>query len=128
MFLTEAHNLSKPMTYLSLGLRLLLALCYLMLAWKSLSGDAKMVADYARWGYPDWFRMAVAVAQIVGAGLLCWAPLSCYGAILLGGLMVGAIATHVRHDPPAAAISAVVILVLCLSVAWLMRPPFIKGG
>lgn len=51
---------------------------------------------FAGWGYPDWFRRAVGIAEIV-AGLVILVPrIASYGAALIFMIMVGAIATHFR--------------------------------
>ena len=51
---------------------------------------------FASWGYPDWFRRAVGVAELI-AGLVILVPrLASYGALLIFAIMVGAIGTHFR--------------------------------
>jgi uncharacterized membrane protein YphA (DoxX/SURF4 family) len=51
---------------------------------------------FAGWGYSEWFRRAVGVAEII-AGLAILVPrVAAYGALLIFAIMAGAIATHFR--------------------------------
>lgn len=96
------------------GLRVLLAAYFCWLAYKGLSGDVAMAADFTRWGYPDWFRLAVAAAQLVGATALLVPNFRLAGVALLGVVLLGAIGTHVLHDPPLTALSPLVVMFLVL--------------
>lgn len=109
-----------------LVLRLLLALAFLAMAGKNLAGDEAMAADFQRWGYADGFRVAVALAQVLGALLLVSAATAPFGAALLVVILGGAIWTHLRHDPPASALSAVAFLVPVLAILVLYRPPALR--
>jgi uncharacterized membrane protein YphA (DoxX/SURF4 family) len=51
---------------------------------------------FISWGYPDWFRRTVGVAEVI-AGLMILVPrLASYGALLIFAIMAGAIGTHFR--------------------------------
>lgn len=114
--------LSQPST-LTLVLRLLLAAFFLFMAGKNLAGDETMAADFARWGYPDAFRVFTAVLQILGA-LLLLVPITVFaGSLLLFVVLLGAVGTHVLHDPPATLVSPVVALLVLLPVLLAHRPP-----
>jgi putative oxidoreductase len=110
----------------ALALRLLLAMFFVVLAVKNLSGDERMADDFRRWGYPDAFRVAVAVAQFAGAAALLVPPLVFPGAAALVVVLLGAAATHLRHDPPLQAVPAIACLVLLLPVLWVARPPQLR--
>ncbi len=103
-------------------LRVLVAAFFVMMALKNLSGDATMVADFRRWGYSDGFRQLTAWMQIMGAVLLLLPSASFVGGVFLGGVLLGAIVTHAVHDPPMAALSPLVFLVL-VSVSVVSRRP-----
>jgi hypothetical protein len=77
-------------------LRVLVAAFFVFLAGRNLSGDAQMAADFQRWGYADWFRTATALVQMLGALALLVPATRPLGALLLLGVLFGAIATHVR--------------------------------
>jgi putative oxidoreductase len=105
-----------------LALRLLLAAFFVFLAVKNLGGDVRMAEDFRRWGYSSEFRVLVAIAQLVGAAALLLPAFTFLGAALLGGLLIGAIVTHLRFDPPGHALAAVVSLILLLPLLWSYWP------
>ena len=108
------------------AVRLLLAAFFVFLACKNLSGDERMAADFRRWGYADGFRVAVALAQIVGAAALLVPALLWPGALLLAGILMGAVVTHARFDPLAQLVAPVVCLALLVPVLWSARPGFLR--
>lgn len=121
--LTESSVVAAPraLGFAVLGLRVLLALFFLFVAAKNLSGDAQMATDFQRFGFPDWFRVVVAVLQIVGAVLLFVPGTTWIGCGVLAFVLVGAIVSHVRHDPLSSALSPLVFLVLVGVVALASR-------
>jgi uncharacterized membrane protein YphA (DoxX/SURF4 family) len=60
------------------------------------TGDPTMVANFARWGYPADFYLLVAAFEITGVVLLLVPRTVGLGALLVVGLMLGAVATHLR--------------------------------
>ncbi len=107
-------------------LRFLVAAFFVFMAGKNLGGDTQIASDFARWGYPGWFRVLTAVFQILGALLLVLPATTFYGAGLLAGILVGAIWTHLRFDPPAAALSPAVFLAPVLAFLVTYRPPLLR--
>ena len=55
------------------------------------------IRDFARWGYPDWFRMVVGVAELLAFVLLLVPRFAAYGAGIFAVVMLGAIFTHATH-------------------------------
>ena len=123
---TPAEGASRGWMLAATVLRVAVAAFFVMMAVKNLAGDEAMAADFRRWGYPDAFRQAVAGLQIVGAVLLLIPPVAFLGAVLLAGVLVGAVVTHAVHDPPAALASPLVFLVLVASSTWTLRPPLLR--
>jgi hypothetical protein len=122
LFASSLVDFSRPWSLVSLLLRIPLAAFFLWLAYKNLGGDAKVVADFHRWGYSPPFLMAVGVAQGIG-GLSLLLPQTCFaGAMLLCGVLLGAIYTHVRFDPLVTALTPAAFLVAVAAVAALHRP------
>jgi len=109
-----------------LALRVLLALFFVIMAARNLAGDERMASDFQRWGYPGWFRVAVALLQVAGGVLLLSSSTAPFGAALLTAVLVGAVYTHLRHDPPATALSAVAFLVPVVAILVLYRPPALR--
>lgn len=122
--LLSSTTLSSSRTLLVL--RVLLAAFFVYLAVKNLAGDPRMAEDFRRWSYGDGFRVAVAVAQLAGAVALLVPPLAFAGALGLAVLLLGAVVTHLRHDPPAAAVPALACLLLLLPIVWAARPPLLR--
>ena len=118
---------TRPLQAL-LVLRILMALFFLFLAGKNLSGDVTMATDFQRWGYSDGFRMLTAVLQILGAVLLLWPQTIFLGAVCLTLILVGATLTHFRYDPPAAMITPLAFLLPMLIFAWVHRPVGLFGS
>lgn len=117
---------SRGVAVALLVLRLLLALFFAFMAGRNLSGDAALAADFARWGYADWFRQLTAWLQLAGAAALLFPPLVFAGALLLSGVLVGAIVTHLLHDPPATALSPLLFLALLLPLLVGSRPALLR--
>ena len=67
---------------------------------------------FARWGYPAWAPTVVALAELAGAAMLLVPHVARRAAAGLGIVMVGAIATHLRHGEWLAALVPLVLVVL----------------
>jgi hypothetical protein len=119
-------ELPRAAVMAGLVVRIALAGFFLLLAWKNLSGDAQMVADWQRWGYPDAFRRATAIAQVVGALLLIPTATCFAGGVLLAGILLGALATHLWHDPLLASVSPLLFLVLVAGSTVWFRPDLLR--
>jgi putative oxidoreductase len=55
------------------------------------------IAAFARWGYPDSFRLLIGVLEVAGGLLLAFPRTASYAAALIGCIMVGAAGTLVLH-------------------------------
>jgi hypothetical protein len=81
-----------------------LGLVFLGAGLQKLAGSDTMVDDFARYRYPQWFRVATGAVEVAGAaGMLAGlsrSALAPVGGVLLGATMVGAIATHARLGDP----------------------------
>ena len=79
-------------------------LCYILALIFFASGGAKLlslpfeVEAFARWGYSIEFMYFTGVIELVGAVGLLLPRLSSFTSLCLGGLMLGAIATHLAHN------------------------------
>ena len=63
-----------------------------------LAGNVFWVRDFHRWGYADWFRIVVGLAELASAALLLIPRMASYGAALFAVVMLGAIYTHLTHN------------------------------
>jgi putative oxidoreductase len=90
---------------------------FLMLGFLKLSGDPRMVALFEAIGLGQWFRYVTGSLEVLGAVLLLVPRLSGLGALLLMGVMLGAVPTHlfvVGGSP----LSAIILLIVTGVVAW----------
>ena len=67
---------------------------FLMVGFFKLSGDPRMVGLFDAIGLGQWFRYVTGSLEVLGAILLLIPRLSGLGALLLVGVMLGAVPTH----------------------------------
>ena len=90
---------------------------FLMVGFFKLSGDPRMVALFDAIGLGQWFRYVTGSLEVLGAVLLLIPRLSGLGALLLVGVMLGAVPTHlfvVGGNP----LPAMILLIVTGVVAW----------
>ena len=76
-------------------LKLLISLIFVGAAVQKLTG--KVAANWEHWGYSRRFMYATGVAELVALALF-WSPaLALVGAVGLGLVLVGALATLIKH-------------------------------
>lgn len=101
----------------SLGVSIVLTWIFILHGWRKVSSDPETQSKFLEWGYQPDFAMQVGIAEIIGALLLLFPPTSSIGALLLAGLMGGAIYTHISTgigSPVFPAILLVCTLILCV--------------
>jgi putative oxidoreductase len=90
---------------------------FLMVGFFKLTGDPQMVGLFDAIGLGQWFRYVTGSLEVLGAVLLLIPRLSGLGALLLMGVMLGAVPTHlfvVGGSP----LSAIILLIVTGVVAW----------
>ena len=90
---------------------------FLMVGFFKLSGDPRMVALFDAIGLGQWFRYVTGSLEVLGALLLLIPRLSGLGALLLMGVMLGAVPTHlfvVGGSP----LPAIILLIVTGVTAW----------
>src|SRR4029453_10031465 len=107
------------MSTLILALKIVVTLVFVAAAVLKFSG--KNAPDWERWGYSRRSMYATGVAEIAGVVLLWWPGLQFVGALLMALVLLGALATLVRHHESASHIAlpaltlAAVLAILVLS-------------
>jgi putative oxidoreductase len=109
--------------------QLLLGLVFLGAGGQKLKGTDTMVDQFARFRYPQWFRVVTGAVEVAGAvgmlaGLRRPALVPVAGA-LLAATMVGAVASHVRAGDPASAMARPAVL---LATAAAVARPARRSG
>lgn len=108
------------MTYLSIGLRILLTFAFVGAGGAKIAGVDMLVATFDQIGFGPWFRYVTGAVEVVGAALL-WLPgRQVIGAALLGGTMVGAVLTHLFILGPSA-VPAIFLGLVCAAVLYIYR-------
>jgi uncharacterized membrane protein YphA (DoxX/SURF4 family) len=90
---------------------------FLMVGFFKLSGDPQLVGLFAAIGLGQWLRYLTGTLEVAGAVLLLIPRTSGLGALLLAGVMTGAVTTHlfiVGGSP----LPAIVLLIVTGVIAW----------
>ena len=98
---------------------------FLMVGFLKLSGDPQMVALFQAIGLGQWFRYVTGSLEVLGAVLLLIPRLSGLGALLLVGVTLGAVTTHlfvIGGNP----LPAIILLIVTGIIAWGRRERTIK--
>ena len=125
MTVTKARIVKEVILWI---ITLLLALVCLRSGLLKLAGNVSWVRDFHRWGYPDWFRLVVGIAELASMALLLVPRFASYGASLFALVMLGAIFTHYTNNETGRLPFNLVLLALSLLIAFARRPSFLKPG
>jgi putative oxidoreductase len=90
---------------------------FLMVGFLKLSGDPQMVGLFDAIGLGQWFRYLTGTLEVAGALLLLIPRLSGLGALMLFGVMIGAVVTHV-FIVGGSPLMAIILLIVTGVVAW----------
>jgi uncharacterized membrane protein YphA (DoxX/SURF4 family) len=93
---------------------------FLMAGFSKLSGNPQMVGLFEAIGLGQWFRYLTGALEVAGAFLLLIPRTSGLGALMLAGVMVGAVLTHV-FIVGGSPLMAIVLLVVTGLIAWARR-------
>ncbi|MEM5438597.1 DoxX family protein [Paraburkholderia diazotrophica] len=66
----------------------------------NLAGRGAVKRDFARWGYPAWFRLLCGTLELFSAALLPGQQTRVVGLTLAGTIMIGVLFTLVRNREP----------------------------
>ena len=108
------------MTYISVGLRILLSIAFLGAGGAKLAGVDMMVMTFDQIGWGQGFRYLTGAIEVIGVALLWLSRRQVFGAGVLGGTMVGAVLTHWLILGPSA-VPAIILGLLCALVLYIHR-------
>jgi putative oxidoreductase len=100
--------------------RALLALAFVAAGSAKLYGVPTLVEEFRHIGLGQWFRNVTGGLEIIGAMLLLLPRKAALGALLLIGIMIGAVITHL-FVIGGSAVPAIVLLALNAIVAYAER-------
>ena len=97
-------------------LKLLISLIFVSAAVQKFTG--KVAPNWDRWGYSRQFMYATGIAELVALALFWWPGLELIGAGGLGLVLLGALATLIRHreGPFHMALSALTLILVVVHV------------
>ena len=90
---------------------------FLMVGFLKLSGNAQLVGLFEAIGLGQWFRYLTGTLEVAGAFLLLIPRTSGLGALMLAGVMTGAVVTHV-FIVGGSPLMAIILLVVTGLIAW----------
>src|SRR5216683_6141976 len=90
---------------------------FLMVGFLKLSGNAQLVGLFEAIGLGQWFRYLTGTLEVAGAILLLLPRTSGLGALMLAGIMICAVVTHV-FIVGGSPLGAIILLVVTGVVAW----------
>lgn len=117
---TLASGASKGLNIVLWVLQIALALMFLMAGSSKLTGNPMMVGMFEKIGFGQWFRYLTGALEVLGAVLLLIPRTSGLGALLMVGVMVGAVFTHlfiIGGSP----VVPLVLLIVAAIIAWFRR-------
>lgn len=92
-----------------------LALAFAGAGIANLVGAGSIRDDFRRWGYPSWFHRLTGGLELLGAVMLMVPALRTYALVVLGTVMIGALATLARHREGAAHLVPALVLTLLIA-------------
>ena len=112
-----AKTTGKAMNIILWVLQIGAAGMFLMAGFAKLAGAEPAVAMFNTIGLGQWFRYLTGALEVISAVMLLIPRLSGVGALLLIGVMIGAVITHlfvIGGNP----VGAIVLLVVSVIIAW----------
>src|SRR5262245_14250556 len=114
---TRSGSTGKIMNVVLWILQIAAAGMFLMAGFSKLVGNEQMVGMFEAIGVGQWFRYLTGALEVAGAILLLIPTTSGLGALILAGVMAGAVMTHlfiIGGSP----FMAIILLVVTGVVAW----------
>src|SRR5271169_383088 len=92
--ISKGNESSKALNVVLWLVQIGAAAMFLMAGGSKLGGDGQMVGLFEQIGIGQWFRYLTGALEVIGAGLLFVPTLAGIGGLLLTGVMLGAVTTH----------------------------------
>lgn len=115
-----SHKTGKVFNIVLWVLQIGAAAMFLMAGFSKLSGAQPMVGLFNAIGIGQWFRYLTGALEVAGALALLIPRLSGAGALLLVGVMSGAVLTHL-FKIGGSPVMAIVLLIVSAIIAWARR-------
>ena len=115
------------MSTLSTILAAILGVVFVAVGIPKITGQEKVAANFARWGYPEQIRIAIGAMELLGGVLLLVGiavpAVAITGFMIIFIIMLGALSTHQRaKDPLTMWVPPFVLLALDIVLAVSLLP------
>lgn len=106
----------------------LMAALFVFSGGMKLSGEPKVVENFAHWGYPAWFPLLIGATELLGGILLLVPRVAFFAGGALTTVMLGAAYTHLVRATGEAAGGAttLVLAAICGGIAFARRPAVLR--
>jgi uncharacterized membrane protein YphA (DoxX/SURF4 family) len=101
---------------------IVVAAMFIMAGGTKLAGLPMHVEHFQKWGYPDWFRILIGIAEVAGGAGLLIPRLASFATVGLTVIMVGAVYTHLAHDEASQVVAPGVFLLVVGVIAYARWP------
>jgi hypothetical protein len=95
-------------------LKLVISVIFVGAAVQKFTG--KVAPNWDRWGYSRQFMYATGIAELVALALFWWPGLELLGAVALGLVLLGALATLIKHREGSSHIAMTALTMLLVLV------------
>lgn len=102
----------------SAAVRLILAILFGIKGISNLFPSAAVIADFERFRYPQWFRVVVALAELLGALLILRPRYTGAAVTLLATITTGGMVTLINAGDFRQSLVPMVILCIIAYVSW----------
>ncbi len=121
---------NRATTILSCSLCIALGFVFICIGMAKLAAPGAAEQTMAHWGFPEWFPVFIGVLEVAGGVLVVFRRTTTLGAAVLGGVMLGAVATHLHAGEPIRALLPAALLVPVtivgfwrrMDASWMRRP------
>ncbi len=103
---------SRTINFIVWPIRVLLAAGFLLAGISKVTGNPAIFEMFQSWGYSAWFCYLIGGMELLGALLLVIPKTTYYASVVLFLIMIGALITHVIHDPLAQVIRPGIFMLL----------------
>jgi hypothetical protein len=97
--------------------RWFLAVVFLLAGVAKLGGATAVEQTFARFGYSSEFMFLIGLVETAGGLALLVPSLALLSSVILSGVMLGAIVSHLTHDPAVMALPAVLVMLVLGAIA-----------
>jgi len=101
---------------------IVVAAMFIMAGGTKVVGLPMHVEHFQKWGYPDWFRILIGIAEVAGGAGLLIPRLASFAAAGLAAIMLGAVYTHLAHDEAPQVVAPGVFLLVFAVLAYARWP------